>query len=395
MDNIYYLVPAEHSYSGQEFRTHSKLAAFTSVIGTQHVQLMFNQLEFDQVGWSHQPSDSLDELYRQRAQELRDQYDHLVLMYSGGIDSHNILETFLHNNIHLDEVCSFTATDVAPPDHLFNRETVRVAIPRLQEIQNSVGATRVLEVGQMIMKQFMDQHHAANFIYYSNGIMNPWMLATRSSNILKDTHFQHLRGLVDQGKRVGFVWGMDKPGMVFNQNENTYQTYMSDLSLDRLLTGEFRKRYLGSQSYVYPDESFYIRTDNPVIQRAQTHALMHHLESIPADSDELLDHNQLAATSATVQHWSGRWLRKESIDRVIYPSLPTNQFVNDKSHASVIFPERNSWFFQSTGDNRGCYLEQVRRVTNAAPDFFIHRDGRPWSVQYVLTKKYTVGGHCL
>jgi hypothetical protein len=353
------------------------------------VQLIFNQTHFDQVPWQQQPEASLDDLYRQRAQELRDQYDHLVLMYSGGIDSHNILETFLRNQIHLDEVCSFTATDVAPADHLFNRETVRVAIPRLQEIAHQVGTTRVLEVGQMIMKQFTDPHHAANFIYYSNGIMNPWMLATRSSNILKDTHFQHLRDLVDQGKRVGFVWGMDKPGMICYQGE--YQTYMSDLSLDRLLTDEFRERYLGNQKYIYPDESFYIRTDDPVIQRAQTHALMQHLESIPADSDELIDREQLSATSATVQHWSGRWLRKESIDRIIYPSLPANQFVNDKSHASVIFPERNSWFFQSTGDNRLAYLDQVKRVASVSPEFFIHRDGRPWSVQYVLTKKYTVG----
>jgi hypothetical protein len=46
----------------------------------------------------------LYELYRQRAQQLRDEYDHLILYYSGGADSHNILMTFLNNKIKLDQV---------------------------------------------------------------------------------------------------------------------------------------------------------------------------------------------------------------------------------------------------------------------------------------------------
>lgn len=43
-------------------------------------------------------------LYKERAQQLRDSYDYLILYYSGGSDSHNILQTFLNNNIKLDEV---------------------------------------------------------------------------------------------------------------------------------------------------------------------------------------------------------------------------------------------------------------------------------------------------
>lgn len=47
---------------------------------------------------------SLPQLYKERAQQLRDSYDYLILYYSGGSDSHNILQTFLQNNIKLDEV---------------------------------------------------------------------------------------------------------------------------------------------------------------------------------------------------------------------------------------------------------------------------------------------------
>lgn len=47
---------------------------------------------------------SLDELYVLRAKQLRDKYDYLILAYSGGADSHNILQVFLKNNIKIDEI---------------------------------------------------------------------------------------------------------------------------------------------------------------------------------------------------------------------------------------------------------------------------------------------------
>lgn len=46
----------------------------------------------------------LTELYRLRAQQLRDKCDYLVLAYSGGSDSDNILEICLRNNIKIDEI---------------------------------------------------------------------------------------------------------------------------------------------------------------------------------------------------------------------------------------------------------------------------------------------------
>jgi hypothetical protein len=54
----------------------------------------------------------LTQLYKERAQQLRDSYDHLVLHYSGGSDSHNVLHTFLSNGIKLDEVHVRWATSI-------------------------------------------------------------------------------------------------------------------------------------------------------------------------------------------------------------------------------------------------------------------------------------------
>lgn len=51
-----------------------------------------------------EPDQSLPALYRTRAQRLRDEYDYLILMYSGGSDSHQALMAFLNNDVFLDEV---------------------------------------------------------------------------------------------------------------------------------------------------------------------------------------------------------------------------------------------------------------------------------------------------
>lgn len=64
---------------------------------------------WDTLDWSQEPVESLTELFKQRAEQLRSQYDHLILYYSGGRDSETVLQIFRDNQIPLDEVvvCRF------------------------------------------------------------------------------------------------------------------------------------------------------------------------------------------------------------------------------------------------------------------------------------------------
>lgn len=60
--------------------------------------------EFDSVDWKTEPTESMKTLCKQRAQQLRDSYDYLILYNSGGSDSTTVLNAFLDNNIFVDEV---------------------------------------------------------------------------------------------------------------------------------------------------------------------------------------------------------------------------------------------------------------------------------------------------
>lgn len=48
---------------------------------------------------------SLKQLYAQRAKQIREKYDYVILFFSGGSDSWTVLNTFLENNIKIDCVC--------------------------------------------------------------------------------------------------------------------------------------------------------------------------------------------------------------------------------------------------------------------------------------------------
>lgn len=64
--------------------------------------------------WSKEPRESLKELYRLRAEQIRKDYEYIVLCYSGGIDSTHMLEVFYYNNIHVDEILTVGALNEDP-----------------------------------------------------------------------------------------------------------------------------------------------------------------------------------------------------------------------------------------------------------------------------------------
>ena len=94
-------------YAGTRYR--SKFRALDAANGN-YKQITFRIHEsedFDNYTWSIEPKSSLKQLQKERALQLRDTYDYLKLWFSGGGDSTTVLNTFLENNIHIDEICVY------------------------------------------------------------------------------------------------------------------------------------------------------------------------------------------------------------------------------------------------------------------------------------------------
>lgn len=89
---------------GNEIYNHKVNALEAASRTGQAVSWNFNNEVFESIDWKRPIQTDIRDLYRMRAQQLRERYDHLVLLFSGGADSTTILKAFIDNNIHLDEI---------------------------------------------------------------------------------------------------------------------------------------------------------------------------------------------------------------------------------------------------------------------------------------------------
>ena len=127
-------------YRVGDLKFYSKLQAIEMHTKTGiHPHWDFNEAVFDSYDWTVEPTEPLTEIYRARAQQLRDQYDYIVLMYSGGADSHNVLMSFLNNDIKLDEVASMSNQQATGDKNSWmNTEIFNVAIPTVEYLKKII-----------------------------------------------------------------------------------------------------------------------------------------------------------------------------------------------------------------------------------------------------------------
>ena len=117
----------------------------------------------------------IDELYRQRAHQLRDKYDYVVLWFSGGADSNNVLNSFIDNDIKIDEVVSminYSAT--GDKENYLNGEIFHVASPKIIAAQAKQPHLhhRFLDLAQPYI-DFFSERESIDWVYGMNDLLNP------------------------------------------------------------------------------------------------------------------------------------------------------------------------------------------------------------------------------
>lgn len=80
------------------------LARYESFVSKKPIEFVCHDELNNQLNWLQEPSESLDQLMDQHACNLRNKYQHVMLSWSGGTDSHTIYEVFKRNNLHIDEI---------------------------------------------------------------------------------------------------------------------------------------------------------------------------------------------------------------------------------------------------------------------------------------------------
>ena len=299
----------------------------------------FNEAVFSSYDWTQEPTEDILELYRDRAQQLRDKYDYIILMYSGGADSTTVLESFILNNIKLDEVASYTNYNATgDKDNYLNGEIFRVSVPyieHMREIRPDL-KYRHIDLTELTIDKFKDKESSETWIYSINMILNP-NAASRESLPLK---IKDWADIIHSGKKLCILWALDKPRIHHINNKYAFSF------IDYIDNGPTVKSMAGKQPYT--DELFYWTPDKPEIMIKQGHLIKNYLSKditqLPFISQEKSD---LAYREVNGIKY---WISSHGVHSLIYPKWDIKTFTLGKPHSLILSP-RDTWFFNIETEN--------------------------------------------
>lgn len=226
----------------------------------------YNRPVFDSIDWTVEPAIPLKELYRMRAQQLRDKYDWIRIEASGGGDSTTALLSFLNNGIHLDEVVfRYPKTGEKnvhnDPYNTKCENTLSewefAAKPLLNWIATHHPRTKITihDYSENMLNQGLDE----SWVFKTKDYFQPGH-CFKHDNVGFDDHKRD----ADRGKKICVLYGIDKPRMCVKDNK--WFVYFMDLQANH------------SNSVVYDydnihNEYFYWSPDLPELICKQAHII--------------------------------------------------------------------------------------------------------------------------
>ena len=374
-------------------KTFSKFEAFKFAGNDlSKIEFIYNEDVMLQHDWTKEPEEDIYELYAERARQLRGKYDYLVLLYSGGIDSHTVLESFLKNNIHLDEICTFTNAKIETKTSKFNQEVYNAAVPFVNSLDLAKLCTkfRLFDTSDLIINQYQDEFHFENHHFYNHGPNNNWTSAVRS-HVLKSKIQDHLT-LTAQGKTVCYIWGFDKPCLMFDNNK--YSIRFVDAALDLNMRQFINRKTLVDKFFNFYDEPFFTCREFPKIVIKQGHLLFKLIKAMKKTDPRLKSWDEIPTTGPFVVHHKDQYYRfisKKMVDGTIYPNANLLQFGDDKTKGSIILTNKDNWFNNSNHDYQKRWFQKMNNLVLENQGFYHFKDNKLIAINGIRSRPYTIG----
>ena len=129
---------------------------------------------YDSLDWSYNPPHSLQELYRIQAERIRSKYDYVLILYSGGYDSTQILDTFFYNNIKIDKIVtvgSFNQDRDTSSDKNRNLEARLNGFPYIDQLGLS-NISEIFDYSKLFgnLSKLSISEHGSDWIHYIGSV---------------------------------------------------------------------------------------------------------------------------------------------------------------------------------------------------------------------------------
>lgn len=311
----------------------------------RHIEWDYHNHVFSQSKWNVEPPVSLKDLYRERALQLREAYDHLVLFYSGGVDSWNILKTFIDNNIRLDEIYMFGAFKA--------EESVNQHIG----FDPSPGYyTREIQQSLPLVRRLAEAHKIRVNVYdWTNDIIKAaddpdwfWTAGVRfdpTCMVRSKFHkiFREHNELLHRGRRVGFVYGVDKPRLLRDNNKIYFAFLDVIMTTGTLPTNDILGEYWEN------DEYFYWSPNMPELAIKQSHAVVNWLTR--CGKIHLIKHMDNISSFHDEAYY-------REVNASIYPDWDINTW-QIKKPTKAVWNELSRWFIEGDLEARTKWINSL------------------------------------
>jgi hypothetical protein len=346
------------------------------------VKWIFNNDTFENYDWTIEPEESLDDLYDQRARQIRESYDYVILSYSGGADSNNIYECFKRQGLRIDELyvnnmlkasekfihtnrSVFSSHNAPEVEYKLN------LIPRLQEIKKENPNIKIsnFDLSDYIFDYLGNADE--NWVTTQKEGLNPVNL-TRFNYL----HYSEVKKSLDKGKRVALITGIDKP-YGFIRKGNFYLSFV-DRTANINSVADHTAEY---ENCVV--EYFYWAPESVRMLCKQGHTIKRFLELTP-DKQELWLENRVSKKMKRLVH-------ERILRTVVYSTWDNNWYQADKS-LSDWKNEFDSWFHVYYKDTKAWrnWNQGIEFLKNNLQPFLKYQNNSPDGLK-PIAHSYDIG----
>jgi hypothetical protein len=373
---------------GNKIFNHKIFALQEATRTGQTIRWHFNDNVFGKLDWKQNPNVPILELYRMRAQQLRDRYKYIICAWSGGGDSTTICESFLENGIHLDEI--LTLWPLSLSDGKYTPDPTDTGnLNMLSEYDFSI-KPRIEHWRKQYPNQKITVADICNL--EKNEYLDDTVTIVEKHSYMCIQKYrlldQILRERIDQyGNDVCVLFGVSPVEIVLLDD------YVALNFVDNLASPGPKSDYtaLGTARNI---EFFYWTPDMPEIVQQQAHDIYN---IISADQTNRRYFNQMKIQpdrTFKLTHLPDNELKRRFRKKIIYPKFPWDWFQvtkQDRTH------EAGSWetWFESNSHAEDLLVPHrsaIRNHLNLIDDRYkVFYDGKLANYTPISTQYYIIG----
>ena len=372
-----------YTVNGIEFDSKIKALTYATQTGNSP-KWHFNDKEYQEYDWSKEPELTLDQLYDIRTRQLREKYDYVILSYSGGADSHNILMSFIRQGLHLDEIVVNTMEKGNKKSTTLNASNTKATnaaaehdlqtVPRLKEAAVLLPNTKIsiCDLTDYLV-DYLTEKGDESWVFDKREGLNPAGM-TRFNYL----HFLDIRRQFDKDRSIGIIMGIEKPRCFIHKNK--FVVSYSDRATNITTVAEHFKEYTNSTI-----EFFYWSPEALDIQCKQVHTIKKWLEAFPQYRDYWDSEKGMDFTTIRLVH--ERLLRT-----ILYTTWDNNWYQADKALGDW-YSEFDQWFFDEYKDTKIGHIWRmgIDYVTKSLGSYIKENSDGTIDGLTVFSKRYLIG----